>query len=68
MHADCENKLKQDIRALADFTAYNLSHGLGVLDSLMAHTAIESQKVLCTFNVKHYQSITSLETLQPYSR
>jgi len=55
-------------RALADFTAYHLSHGLGVLDSLIAACAIGRSATLCTFNVKHYTPVSGLVTLQPYSQ
>ncbi|MCL4863905.1 MAG: PIN domain-containing protein [Caldilineaceae bacterium] len=55
-------------RALADFTKYNLSHNLGLLDALIAACAVGLSATLCTFNVKHYQVIPGLETLQPYKR
>ena len=59
--ADCQ-------RALSDFSTYHLSHGLGLLDSLIATCAIGSSATLCTFNVKHYQMIPGLATSQPYTR
>ncbi|HLF26039.1 MAG TPA: PIN domain-containing protein [Anaerolineae bacterium] len=43
-------------RALADFTAYHLSHNLGVLDSLIAETVIGLGVALATFNEKHYSA------------
>lgn len=55
-------------RALSDFTVYNLSHGLGLLDALIAACAIGSSASLCTFNAKHYQPVPGLRTVQPYSR
>ncbi|MGH9853939.1 MAG: PIN domain-containing protein [Blastocatellia bacterium] len=55
-------------RALTDFAAYRLSHNLGLLDSLIAETAIGLGAQLATFNVKHYQVVTALQTLQPYAR
>jgi len=54
-------------RALADFTAYNLSHGLGLLDSLIAACATGLSATLYTFNVKHYRSVPGLITDQPYT-
>src|SRR5437588_5856317 len=42
-------------RALSDFTAYHLSHGLGLLDSLIAACVVGLSATLCTFNLKHYQ-------------
>ena len=55
-------------RALADFTAFHLSHSLGLLDALIAACAVGRAATLCTFNVKHYQVIAGLTTEQPYSR
>jgi predicted nucleic acid-binding protein len=55
-------------RALSDFSALHLSHGLGLLDALIAATAIGHGATLCTFNVKHYRAITGLRMLQPYDR
>ncbi|SRR6266542_404684 len=55
-------------RALSDFAAYHLSHGLGLLDSLIAACAIGLSATLCTFNVKHYRNISGLLLEQPYVR
>jgi len=55
-------------RALSDFTAYHLSHGLGLLDSLIAACAIGLSAKLCIFNVKHYRSLPGLSLEQPYAR
>ncbi len=55
-------------RALSDFTAYHLSHGLGLLDSLIAACAIDRSATLYTFNVKHYQVVPDLVTAEPYTR
>lgn len=55
-------------RALADFTAYHLSHGLGLLDALIAACAVGLNVTLCTFNEKHYQVVPGLVTVRPYAR
>jgi len=55
-------------RALSDFAAYHLSHGVGLLDSMIAACAIGLSATLCTFNVKHYPAIPGLAVEQPYSR
>ena len=55
-------------RALSDFTAYHLSHGLGLLDALIAATAIGQSATLYTFNVKHYRVVPGLAVAQPYTR
>jgi predicted nucleic acid-binding protein len=55
-------------RALDDFTAYHLSHNLGLIDALIAACAIGHGLVLCTFNNKHYRVIPNLNMQQPYNR
>jgi predicted nucleic acid-binding protein len=59
--ADCN-------QALLDFARYHLSHGLGLLDSLIGACAVCLSADLCTFNEKHYRPITGLSTVQPYTR
>jgi len=53
-------------RALQDFFRFRLSHNLGLLDALIAHTAVELSAPLHTFNQKHYAAIAALTTVQPY--
>ena len=53
-------------RGLADYVAYHLSHGVGLLDVLIGHTAVGLNEPLATFNVKHYQVIAGLKSIQPY--
>lgn len=53
-------------RAHRDFAAFRLSHGLGLLDALIGHTAVGLQEPLATFNVKHYAVVHGLVTVQPY--
>lgn len=53
-------------KALTDFTALHLSHSPGLLDSLIAATAIGLAAPLCTYNVKHFQIVPGLQTVQPY--
>ena len=55
-------------RALADFAAYHLSHGLGLLDALIAACAVGRSATLCTFNVKHYAAVPGVAIEQPYFR
>jgi predicted nucleic acid-binding protein len=55
-------------RALADFSVLHLSHGLGLLDALIAATVIGKGATLCTFNVKHYRAVNGLTLLAPYVR
>ncbi len=55
-------------RALSEFSTYHLSHGLGLIDALIAACAIGFSARLCTFNDKHYRVVTGLMTAQPYVR
>ena len=59
--ADCQ-------RGLEHLRDYKLSHSLGLIDALIAATAIGQGATLCTFNVKHFQAVPGLVTEQPYSR
>lgn len=53
--------------ALSNFERYHLSHRLGLLDALIASSAVGRSATLCTFNTKHYRVVSDLVTEQPYS-
>lgn len=55
-------------RALIDFANYHPSHGLGLLDSLIAACALGRGATLLTFNAKHYGTVPGLILAQPYVR
>ena len=55
-------------RALSDFSTYHLSHGLGLIDSLIAACAVGLSATLCTFNDKHYRPVPGVTTARPYIR
>lgn len=55
-------------RALSDFTVYRLSHGIGLIDSLIAACAVGQEATLCTFNTKHYRVVGELKLAEPYNR
>lgn len=55
-------------RALRHFASHHLSHGIGIIDALIAETAVEADAPLCTFNQKHYLPHPKLKTIQPYPR
>ena len=59
--ADCE-------RAFQDYATYYLSHQLGILDALIAETAVGLGITLATFNERHYRVVPTLQTRQPYAR
>ena len=55
-------------RAKKTFSSHHLSDKIGLLDALIAETAIGINAELATFNVKHYRVIKGLQSLQPYMR
>jgi hypothetical protein len=57
--ADCE-------RALQDYAMYHLRHALGMLEALMAETAVGLGVALATFNDRYYRVVPALHTIQPY--
>lgn len=50
------------------FVSYRLSHGLDMMDVLVAQTAIQLDVPLLSFNQKHYRCIPNLAVSAPYSR
>lgn len=54
--------------ALSNFTAFHLSHSLGMLDALIAACAVGLSATLFTFNDKHYRVVPGLVIAQPYRR
>jgi predicted nucleic acid-binding protein len=59
--ADCN-------RALSDFTSLHLSHGLGLLDALIASCAVGLSATLLTFNDRHFRVVPGLTIVKPYIR
>ena len=55
-------------RAFEEYAALRLSHGLGLLYSLIAATATGAGEVLATFNLSHFGAVPGLATVQPYKR
>jgi tRNA(fMet)-specific endonuclease VapC len=55
-------------RALKSFLSHRLSDNIGLLDALIAETAIGIHAELATFNIKHYRVLRGLKTLQPYEK
>jgi predicted nucleic acid-binding protein len=56
------------LQAVRNFRLLHLSHGLGLVDALIAATALSLSAPLCTFNLKHFRHIPGLVTEQPYQR
>lgn len=59
--AECQTALDQ-------FAKLHLSHSLGLLDALIAATAVGHGSVLNTFNDRHYRMFPGLTTVRPYRR
>jgi predicted nucleic acid-binding protein len=55
-------------RALADSAPLHLSHGLGVMDALIAATAVGQGLPLATLNIRHFRAVPGLQIVQPYTR
>jgi hypothetical protein len=55
-------------RVLANFSFHHLSDNIGLLDALIAETAVSINAELATFNVKHYRVFKGLQSMQPYER
>jgi len=56
------------MRAVEYFRTFHLSHGIGILDALIAATMTTHAATLCSFNEKHYRMIPDLKIVKPYSR
>ena len=54
--------------AMEIFARCHLSHSMGMVDALVAATAIGESLPLHTFNKKHYSGWKGLKTIQPYRR
>lgn len=53
---------------LNTFASAHLTHSLGILDALIAATALTHNLPLHTFNQKHFSAVPNLQTIQPYAR
>jgi len=52
--------------ALVTFSNLFLSHGVEVIDTLIAYTAINLDVPIVTLNKKHYEPISGLKVMIPY--
>ena len=50
------------------FAAYHLSHGVGMLDCLIAAVAFRTGVPIYTFNLSHFAPIPGIDARQPYTR
>ncbi len=56
------------LEAIRNFRLLHLSQGVGLIDTLIAATALSLNAPLCTFNRKHFRHIPGLVIEQPYLR
>ncbi len=59
--ADCDY-------AIELFATHHLSSKIGLIDALIAATALGRGAELATFNVKHFRQISGLTLVQPYHK
>jgi predicted nucleic acid-binding protein len=52
--------------AVALLSQYRLSHGLLIIDALIAATALAHGETLYTKNVRHFRMIPGLRVIRPY--
>ncbi len=55
-------------QALSHLSTLHLSHSLGLIDAVIAATAVGQNATLCTFHLKHYRPVPGLSVTQPYKR
>jgi predicted nucleic acid-binding protein len=55
-------------RVLIEYPIRRLAQGIGLIDCLIAATAVGAGLPLATFNVKHFRHIPGLTLVQPYVR
>jgi predicted nucleic acid-binding protein len=55
-------------RAFDDFAAHHLARNIGILDALIAETAVGLGVSLATFNERHYVVVRTLQIIRPYAR
>ena len=56
------------VRAYSEYVPLALAFSIGLLDTMIASTAMGLGLPLATFNVKHYSHVPDLMTVQPYKR
>lgn len=56
------------IHAYDNLLSLKLAHGIGLIDTLVAATALGHNLPLATFNVKHFRVVPGLQVVQPYVR
>ena len=60
--------VRQAVAMTSSFADAHLSHATGILDALIAATALSHQLPLHTFNQKHFAPFPNLKAVRPYAR
>ena len=55
-------------KAMTTFKEFYNSHGIGMFDSLIGHTALKLDMPIYSFNEKHYKKISGLTVIKPYKK
>ena len=55
-------------KALNDYLPLRLSTGIGLMDAVIAATAVGHNLPLATFNGRHFTAVPGLATVEPYTR
>lgn len=50
------------------YRSVHLTNAIGILDVMIGHTALAMGLPLHTFNQKHFNALTGLVTIRPYTR
>ncbi len=56
------------LRAIECYADFHLSHGIGIIDVLIAFTAVGLDAELLTFNTKHFNVVEGLRLRRLYEK
>ncbi len=56
------------VKAMDSFKEFHISHGIGVFDCLIGHSALKLAMPIYSFNEKHYKKIPGLKVIKPYKK
>ncbi len=54
--------------AMQCFKKFHISHGIGIFDCFIGHTALKGNKPIYSFNEKYYKKINGLIVKSPYKK
>lgn len=54
--------------AMNSFKEFYISHGIGIFDCFIGHSALQVNKPIYSFNEKHYKKINGLTVRKPYKK